>query len=50
MQVHCPSVFSRQRDTLLSPPLTANIPPVNDQLTFQMTSSKTLRMVGVQLV
>lgn len=48
MHSHWPSDPSRQRLTLLSPPETARMLPVRDQLTLQTTSSKVLRIVGVQ--
>lgn len=48
MQVHWFSLFSFQRVTLLSPPVTARILPVIDQLTDQTTSSNVWRMVGDQ--
>lgn len=50
MHVHRPSLFSFHKLILLSPPDTPRMLPVNDQLTFQTTSSKVLRMVGVQVV
>lgn len=48
MHNHCPSDPSRQRLTLLSPPDTARMLPVSDQLTLHTTSSKVLSIVGVQ--
>lgn len=50
MHVQRPSLFSFHKLTLLSPPDTPRMLPVNDQLTFQTTSSKVLRIVGVQVV
>lgn len=49
MQTHCPSLFSLHKLTLLSPPDTAKIFPVRDQLTLQTTSSKVCKIVGVQV-
>lgn len=48
MHNHCPSVPSRQRLTLLSPPDTAKMLPVRDQLTLHTTSSKVFKIVGFQ--
>lgn len=45
---HCPSDPSRQRLTLLSPPETARMLPVRDQLTLHTTSSNVLSIVGFQ--
>lgn len=50
MQDHKPSLFSFHKLTLLSPPETPKMFPVSDQLTFQTTSSKVFRIVGVHVV
>lgn len=49
-QLHRPSLFSFHKLILLSPPDTPRMLPVSDQLTFQTTSSKVWRIVGVQVV
>lgn len=48
MHNHWPSVPSRHRLTLLSPPETARMFPVKDQLTLHTTSSKVFKIIGVQ--
>lgn len=50
MQVQSPSLFSRHKLVLLSPPETPKTLPVSDQLTFHTTSSNVFRMVGVHEV
>lgn len=44
MQAHWPSLDSRHKLTLLSPPDTAKMLPVSDQLTLHTTSSNVCRM------
>lgn len=46
MQIHWFSIFCFHKLTLLSPPETARMSPVMDQLTFQTTSVKVFRIVG----
>lgn len=48
MHNHCPSDPLCQRLTLLSPPDTARMFPVKDQLTLHTTSSNVFKIVGVQ--